>query len=72
MIGGNGDDSLTGAAQSETLRGGPGADTITGLAGVDSVFGEAGDDTLSMRDGRPRRSSAARAPTLVPPTPPTR
>jgi hypothetical protein len=56
ITGGNGNDKLTGNAQTNVLRGdltadGAGADQIDGGAGTDSLFGHDGDDTLRARDG---------------------
>lgn len=50
VVGGAGNDSLSGSTAANALRGGPGADTITGGAGADSLFGDDGDDTLYARD----------------------
>jgi Ca2+-binding RTX toxin-like protein len=59
LIGGLGDDTLTGytaddiiegGAGDDTIRGGLGNDTIFGDAGVDTMFGEAGDDYLDGDD----------------------
>ncbi len=47
IIGGDGDDTLSGAAGSDTLEGGPGDDTLNGNAGVDFLYGDAGIDTLN-------------------------
>jgi Ca2+-binding RTX toxin-like protein len=46
ILGGGGNDQLTGNAANNTLQGGPGNDTLTGLAGTDQLGGEDGDDVL--------------------------
>jgi Ca2+-binding RTX toxin-like protein len=48
LLGGAGDDALTGGAGGDTLKGGLGNDTLTPGAGVDSVDGGAGNDTIVM------------------------
>jgi len=50
-FGGDGNDTLIGNDQSNTLSGGRGNDTISGGEGVDYLFGNVGDDTLSGGDG---------------------
>lgn len=44
VLGGSGDDLLTGAAGSDTLNGGSDNDKLAGGAGSDSLIGELGDD----------------------------
>jgi Ca2+-binding RTX toxin-like protein len=53
LVGGAGDDILTGDGARDVLRGGDGDDTLTGNGGGDSLTGEAGDDTLrwTLDDG---------------------
>ncbi|MFO0611679.1 MAG: calcium-binding protein [Polyangiaceae bacterium] len=51
VIGGDGDDNLTGAAGAETFEGGLGVDTIHGGGGDDTIYGEGGDDFLFGDDG---------------------
>jgi Ca2+-binding RTX toxin-like protein len=46
VIGGSGDDSLTGEAAANVLTGNDGDDTLAGLRGNDSLDGGAGADTL--------------------------
>jgi Ca2+-binding RTX toxin-like protein len=46
LVGGMGDDVLTGDANVNTIYGGPGADTLSGAAGADVLYGEAGNDTF--------------------------
>ena len=45
IIGGNGNDTLTGDAAGNALSGSAGNDTLTGLAGSDTLDGGAGSDT---------------------------
>jgi Ca2+-binding RTX toxin-like protein len=45
IIGGNGNDTLTGDAAGNALTGGAGADTLAGLAGSDTLDGGTGSDT---------------------------
>lgn len=47
VVGGAGNDSLTGDANANTLTGGAGNDTLVGGAGADVLNGDAGDDTFS-------------------------
>jgi Ca2+-binding RTX toxin-like protein len=51
IIGGDGDDQLTGAAADDILEGGLGDDTLKGGLGSDSLYGDAGDDTLEGDEG---------------------
>lgn len=51
IIGGRGDDVLTGSAGGNWLVGGPGNDTLTGGAGADHLSGGAGADTLTGGTG---------------------
>ena len=46
LIGGSGNDSLTGNGQVNVLSGGSGDDTLDGGAGADSLLGGAGNDTF--------------------------
>lgn len=46
VIGGSGDDRLTGDGSAELLVGGAGADRLVGLGGDDELRGDAGDDVL--------------------------
>jgi Ca2+-binding RTX toxin-like protein len=46
VVGGAGNDTLTGSANADTIYGGPGNDTITGGDGDDTLHGDAGDDTF--------------------------
>jgi Ca2+-binding RTX toxin-like protein len=47
LLGGEGDDTLTGSANADELDGGPGDDTLFGRDGNDSLVGGAGNDTLN-------------------------
>jgi hypothetical protein len=51
IIGGHGDDTLTGDANSNVIEGGDGSDLIDGGAGADQLFGEDGLDTIRAQDG---------------------
>jgi Ca2+-binding RTX toxin-like protein len=60
VLGGAGDDTITGDTRANVLRGGGGGDTLNGAGGNDSLYGEAGadflyggagDDTLAGADG---------------------
>ncbi len=53
VIGGGGNDRLTGNGQPNTLIGGAGNDTLTGGSGPDTFRGQAGADALHARDGVP-------------------
>lgn len=46
LLGGDGDDTLTGSAAADVLEGGPGNDTLYGGAGNDRLLGGPGNDTL--------------------------
>ncbi len=51
LIGGGGDDNLSGSDLSDTINGGGGNDIISGGAGNDTISGDTGDDTLSAGAG---------------------
>jgi hypothetical protein len=51
VLGGNGNDVLTGSAGPDALYGAGGSDTIDGMAGADTLDGGAGADALVSRDG---------------------
>src|SRR5215211_4236589 len=51
LIGGAGDDVLTGADTSDSLDGGDGNDRLVGAKGVDKMNGGAGNDTLVWNNG---------------------
>jgi hypothetical protein len=48
LTGSDGDNSITGSAQADTLAGGDGDDTITGGAGADNLTGGDGDNTFVL------------------------
>jgi Ca2+-binding RTX toxin-like protein len=50
VIGGPGDDDITGYAGRQVLLGGEGLDVINGLGGADVLAGQDGDDTIYSRD----------------------
>src|SRR5215217_6272529 len=50
--GGAGNDTLTGAEETDTFLAGSGNDTLTGGEGPDLLDGQDGDDTLRARDGQ--------------------
>jgi Ca2+-binding RTX toxin-like protein len=51
VIGGVGDDTITGSANAETLNGGGGNDTLNGLGGADILIGGSGSDTATYAGG---------------------
>jgi Ca2+-binding RTX toxin-like protein len=51
VIGGSGNDSLTGDSLANRIEGGGGNDAVLGSAGNDSLSGSAGNDTLSGGEG---------------------
>lgn len=51
VLGGTGNDNITGSAGINLIRGGDGNDTITPGAGRDTVFGDLGNDTFNTIDG---------------------
>lgn len=51
LVGGSGDDVLTGHTAGETIEGGDGNDTINGGAGDDTLYGDGGNDTINGGDG---------------------
>lgn len=46
VVGGNGNDTLTGTGAADVLCGGPGNDTLTGAGGNDLILGNLGNDRL--------------------------
>jgi Ca2+-binding RTX toxin-like protein len=46
VLGGTGNDTITGSSIAESIAGGSGNDSLTGEAGADSLTGDAGNDTL--------------------------
>ena len=51
VLGGGGDDVLTGDADANVLEGGAGNDKLTGNGGPDELRGDAGDDEMLAQDG---------------------
>jgi Ca2+-binding RTX toxin-like protein len=51
VLGGMGDDTLTGSANADELHGGPGNDVLDGAAGNDTLSGDSGNDTLNGGPG---------------------
>jgi Ca2+-binding RTX toxin-like protein len=51
IIGGSGDDTLSGSAADNNIVGGPGNDTIQGDSGNDTLDGQGGNDTVLGGDG---------------------
>ena len=51
LVGGDGNDTLTGDREANRLDGGRGNDIINGGNGNDVIIGGAGDDTLTGGDG---------------------
>jgi Ca2+-binding RTX toxin-like protein len=51
VIGGSGNDQITGSAKNDELHGGPGNDLINGGAGNDVLCGDRGNDTLNGEAG---------------------
>jgi Ca2+-binding RTX toxin-like protein len=51
ILGGVGDDSITGSGNAETLNGGGGNDTLNGAGGADLLIGGTGSDTASYAGG---------------------
>lgn len=49
VMGGTGNDSITGAALAESLAGGAGNDTITGMGGKDVLYGNGGNDVFVFK-----------------------
>ena len=47
LVGGSGNDVITGSAKADRLVGGPGDDVLSGLAGDDELVGGAGNDVLN-------------------------
>jgi Ca2+-binding RTX toxin-like protein len=50
MVGGSGNDRLSGDPRSDHMRGEEGRDIVDGDSGSDRLFGEAGPDWLNMGD----------------------
>jgi Ca2+-binding RTX toxin-like protein len=65
MIGGLGDDSITGSGAAETIFGGDGDDVINGGGGNDSLNGDAGADSITGGTGTDTLNGGLGADTLV-------
>jgi Ca2+-binding RTX toxin-like protein len=70
LVGGMGDDTLSGDSTANTIYGGPGMDTLNGAGGNDVLYGEAGNDTFDETlyddedaDGLPYEVAASQATT---------
>ncbi len=50
VVGGNGNDSITGNGSAERLEGGPGHDTLVGGEGNDTMLGGVGNDTYKFAE----------------------
>lgn len=64
LIGGKGDDTITGDASANVLDGGNGNDTMNGNDGADTLSGGTGDDTLDGGAGNDTMLGAAGADTF--------
>ncbi|WP_422000970.1 calcium-binding protein [Roseovarius mucosus] len=51
VIGGDGNDTVSGTSEGDQILGGAGRDSLSGLAGNDVLSGGEGDDTLSAGEG---------------------
>jgi Ca2+-binding RTX toxin-like protein len=51
LIGGSGDDNLTGDDLNNGIKGGAGSDTLSGGAQVDTIYGGAGNDAINGGEG---------------------
>ena len=51
LVGGHGDDRLTGSGAADVIFGAPGADVLSGAGGDDTLWGDDGDDTLAGGPG---------------------
>ncbi|MDB5643874.1 MAG: Cadherin, partial [Hyphomicrobiales bacterium] len=65
IIGGGGDDRLSGGNQADTLIGGAGNDALTGGSGDDRLFGDAGADTINGGNGADRITGGTGADSLT-------
>ena len=65
VIGGHGDDRISGAGEADTFVGGPGNDRLDGGGGNDSLAGDAGDDELIGGDGDDALRGGARQDVLA-------
>ena len=65
IIGGAGDDTLTGSPTADWIEGGTGNDTISGLAGDDTIYGEAGNDSITGSLGNDQLSGGDGADSFI-------
>ena len=65
VIGGSGNDTITGDDLANSLRGGAGNDTISGLRGDDRLAGDAGNDRLVGGQGSDLMTGGLNADTFV-------
>jgi Ca2+-binding RTX toxin-like protein len=63
--GGDGNDTLTGSAQVDTIYGGSGNDTINALAGNDTIYGGDGNDTITGGTGNDSQFGGAGSDTFI-------
>lgn len=52
IVGGSGNDNITGSAIANTISGGPGNDSLNGGSGNDFLFGDNDDDSLNGQTGQ--------------------
>lgn len=52
LVGGDGQDTITGGLRGDVIKGGDASDLIDGLLGRDQLFGDDGDDVIYGRGGR--------------------
>jgi VCBS repeat-containing protein len=65
VIGGAGDDSLTGDGQANRLEGAGGNDSLAGMAGADTILGGAGEDSIIGGEGADDLQGGEGADTFV-------
>ena len=65
VIGGSGNDTITGDNDANVVHGGGGRDTISGLAGNDRLYGDAGNDRLTGGPGSDWMAGGPGADTFV-------
>jgi Ca2+-binding RTX toxin-like protein len=64
LVGGNGDDVISGGSERDSLYGDAGADTLSGDDGDDEVFGQADNDSLSGNAGNDTLNGGVGSDTL--------
>ncbi|WP_194945260.1 hypothetical protein [Limnohabitans sp. DM1] len=65
LVGGTGNDSLSGSAADNWLSGGAGNDSLMGLGGADTLDGDTGNDLLNGGDGNDSLMGGAGLDTLI-------